>query len=125
MCKPSFCCIYDAKENYLAQPCSTDENCAQYAYCYIIWFKLHDTIGPAIHLRMQYQNDDAFYNYQNDDVFSPIEEPLNDDFWSQVVFHHFNNVQEIIDAGMSEEGEFVPSLIFDDPKYWEGTPTTP
>lgn len=44
-CRPSFCCIHDAKNNDRAVPCRDDENCAQYSYCYIVWWKLHDTVG--------------------------------------------------------------------------------
>ena len=58
-CKPSFCCIHDAVGNDIAVPCKDDENCPQYAYCYIVWWKLHDTIGPALYLQME-QSDDFF-----------------------------------------------------------------
>ena len=47
-CQPAFCCAHDAKNNYLAEPCQSDENCAQYSWCYIVWWKLHNTIGPAV-----------------------------------------------------------------------------
>ena len=61
-CKPAYCCITDtpSSTNFVAPSCSSDENCAGYAYCYIIFWKLGDTIGPQTYLRMNYQNDDAF-----------------------------------------------------------------
>ena len=70
-CKPAYCCITDtpATTNYVAPSCSSDENCAGYAYCYIVFWKFGDTIGPQTYLRMNYQNDDAFFDFNDDSQF--------------------------------------------------------
>lgn len=117
-CQPAFCCAHDAKNNYLAEPCQTDENCAQYSWCYIAWWKLHDTIGPASYLLIE----------QNDDWFDITDEEIEGDktgstFWNQILLHHFDNIQDIIDYEESVNGVFNTKNVFDNPEYWlDGTP---
>jgi len=65
-CKPSFCCIHDAQNNDRAVPCPGDENCSQYSYCYIVWWKLHDTVGPASYLQLEQADD--FFDIQANEV---------------------------------------------------------
>ena len=67
-CSPAFCCIHDAPRelNFLAPNCNTDENCDQYNYCYIAWWKLADTIGPALFLRVEM--DDDFYDLAAEEI---------------------------------------------------------
>ena len=62
MCEYIIGCIHyaDPKLNYLAPSCNTDANCPAYAYCYIVWWKLHDIVGPGLFLRVE--QDDTFFN---------------------------------------------------------------
>ncbi|KAL7470886.1 hypothetical protein ACHAXS_011164 [Conticribra weissflogii] len=114
-CEPGFCCVHDADRelNFLAPNCNTDENCAQYAYCYIAWWKLHDTIGPALFL--QIEQDDEFYDVNADEISDYQNE---NPFFQQVLLHHFDDIQVIIDDG-TVDNEFNADRIFLDPNYWE------
>mmetsp|Transcript_1271 Transcript_1271/g.2677 ORF Transcript_1271/g.2677 Transcript_1271/m.2677 type:complete len:357 (-) Transcript_1271:215-1285(-) len=114
-CEPGFCCVHDADRelNFLAPNCNTDENCAQYAYCYIAWWKLHDTIGPALFL--QIEQDDEFYDVNADEIADYQNE---NPFFQQVLLHHFDDIQVIIDDG-TVDNEFNADRIFLDPDYWE------
>lgn len=45
MCKPSFCCIHDSLSKEVAPSCAEEyENCPMWYPCYVIWWKLHDTL---------------------------------------------------------------------------------
>lgn len=118
-CKPAFCCIHDAPRdlNPRAPNCNTDENCGQYNYCYIAWWKLHDTVGPALYLRVE--QDDAFYDIDADEI---EEDVTNDPFYNQVLLHHFDNLTAVIEDGtVPVEGggtEFNADRIFLDEDYW-------
>jgi len=120
-CKPSFCCIHDADPviNPTAGSCSSDENCAQYAYCYIVWWKFHDTIGPAIYLNLD-QNDD-FFDVENTEVRdnetawnNPIEKP----FYDQLFKNHWNNISYIIE-NTTGDGIFNHHAVFDNEDLWD------
>ncbi|KAL9190042.1 hypothetical protein ACHAXT_007253 [Thalassiosira profunda] len=113
-CKPAFCCIHDAprEENYLAPNCNSDENCAQYNYCYIAWWKLHDTVGPALFLRVE--QDDEFYDVDAEDIES---DSTGDEFFTGVLLHHFDDIDEVIADG-TENNEFNADRIFLDEEYW-------
>jgi len=117
-CKPAFCCIHDAprESNKLSPNCNTDENCPQYNYCYIVWWKLHDTVGPALNMRIS--QDDEFYE-DTEDVPDTIERPFKD----QVFLHHFDNIDEVIEDGSifpdgDEIGGFDAERIFYNETYW-------
>lgn len=114
-CAPAFCCVHDADRelNFMAPNCNTDENCAGYNWCYIAWWKLHDTIGPALYLRLE--QDDAFYDIKGDEI---AEDVTGDPVFEQILMHHFDDVQVIIDAG-TVDGEFNADRIFLDPEYWD------
>jgi len=85
-CKPSFCCIHDSMSTSYSPSCSSEENCDQYSSCYIIWWKLHDTVGPANYLNVE-QNDD-FFNMD----FGEFREDLiaDTEFFAQLFGHHFD-----------------------------------
>lgn len=93
-------------------------NCAQYAYCYIVWWKLHDTIGPATQLRVE-QNDD-FYDVESDFIEGDV---TNVEFFREMLFHHFNNAGEIIRLGTVQVNDtlavFNSDLIFLNETYWD------
>ena len=113
-CKPSFCCIHDADKvlNAFAPNCNEDQNCAQYAYCYIVWWKLHDTVGPALYLRIE--QDDDFYDVPAEDIEG---DQTNDPHFREVLMHHFDDTDVIIAAG-TVDNEFVADVVFDDPAFW-------
>lgn len=120
-CGPAFCCIHDADRelNYLAPNCNTDENCAGYNWCYIAWWKMHDTVGPALFLRLE--QDDEFYDVKAEDV---EEDVTNDPVFNQILLHHFDDIDVIIEEGTAvneDTGdlEFNADNIFLDPEYWD------
>ena len=83
-CVDAFCCIHDS-EATRSPSCSKDVNCQFFKPCYIVWFKLHDTIGPAPFLRLK-QNE-AFYDINDDDFQKVIQD--NAAFYDQFLGHHF------------------------------------
>ena len=122
LCKPSFCCIHDAENNFEAISCSDDENCAQYAYCYIVWFHFHDTLGPATNLHITQEGVD-FFDVNDDEVNG--NDKFGNDFFDELFFHHFDDVSEIIQEG-TVNNVFEPERIFNDEKFWEiGTTSAP
>jgi len=102
-CKPSFCCIHDSKSRTYSPSCAkTEPNCPSYFACYIIWWKLHDTIGPANYLRIA-QNE-AFYDADFNYILSDLED--DPEFFQQLFGHHF-------------DGEAAPTDdVFEDPDNW-------
>lgn len=117
-CEESFCCIHDAPDsNLLAQNCNQDPNCAGYAYCYILWWKFHNTIGPATELRLE--GNDDFFDIDANDIPTEV---TGLEFFQELLFHHFDNYDEIIAAGTITDAEgnqsFNSDLIFLNPEYW-------
>jgi len=118
-CAPAFCCIHDAPRNLnpMAPNCNDDENCSQYNYCYIAWWKLHDTVGPALYLRVD--QDDEFYDIEADEI---QEDSSGSELFTQVLLHHFDDLEKVIEDGTVEtpgEGsEFNADRIFLDENYW-------
>lgn len=45
-CDTQFCCTHDATNNPQAPTCKDEPNCRNYIPCYIVWWKLEDTVGP-------------------------------------------------------------------------------
>eukprot|EP00584_Thalassiosira_punctigera_P002589 CAMPEP_0172545878 /NCGR_PEP_ID=MMETSP1067-20121228/15728_1 /TAXON_ID=265564 ORGANISM="Thalassiosira punctigera, Strain Tpunct2005C2" /NCGR_SAMPLE_ID=MMETSP1067 /ASSEMBLY_ACC=CAM_ASM_000444 /LENGTH=375 /DNA_ID=CAMNT_0013332709 /DNA_START=151 /DNA_END=1275 /DNA_ORIENTATION=- len=122
-CAPAFCCIHDAPRgaNYLAPNCNADENCPQYNYCYIAWWKLHDTVGPALFLRVE--QDDEFYDIGAEEI---QEDSTGNQLFTQVLLHHFDDIDQVISDGTetvtepdgSVNEEFNADRIFLDEVYW-------
>jgi len=84
LCKEAFCCIHDSQTNR-SPSCSAEQNCQFYTPCYIVWWKLHDTIGPAPYVRLD--QDEDFYDYG---IGEFEQELINDqDFFAQFFGHHF------------------------------------
>jgi hypothetical protein len=113
-CKPSFCCIHDASPdtNQISPSCHKDPRCAAYAPCYVIWWKLHDTIGPAPFLRLQQQQDGSFYNNVNNELITKE----NADFFREVLLHHFQNSKALESLSDVELKQY-----FEDSKNWDAT----
>ena len=91
MCKTSFCCIHDSLSKELSPTCANKEgyeNCELYYPCYIIWWKLHDTIGPATYLRLE--QEEPFYDNLN---FDALQQDFAQDegFFKQLYNHHFDS----------------------------------
>ena len=103
-CKKAFCCIHDAPKDLNLPPeqarlqvvsnCNEDPNCAQYNYCYIAWWKLHDTVGPALYLRVD--QDDNFYDIEAGEIQS---DSTGDVFFEQLLLHHFDDLGQVIADG--------------------------
>lgn len=113
-CRPAFCCIHDAPRdlNLYAPNCNTDENCSQYNYCYIAWWKLHDTVGPALFLRVE--QDDEFYDIDAEEIEG---NNAGDSLFTQVLLHHFDDINKVIEDG-TKDNEFNADNIFLDEDYW-------
>lgn len=148
-CKPSFCCIHGKRRledyclivtihtlttyqiccntadappesNQVAPNCNKDVNCAQYGICYIAWWKLHDTVGPATQLQLE-QNDDFF----DIDASTISEDQTNSEFYREMLFHHFDNSSAIVSLGSVKVNAtlavFSSDLIFLNETYWNTT----
>ena len=108
----------------MAPKCNTDVNCAQYAYCYIVWWKLHDTIGPATQLRLEQPNDPyaAFFDVDAEFIQGDV---TNIQFFREMLFHHFDNAEQVIEDGTVVINEtlsvFNSDLIFLNESYWNCT----
>jgi len=88
MCIESFCCIHESTSN-IARSCSKDLNCPHYAPCYIIWWKLQDTIGPRF-IRTDQRDNPDFFNLP----VERVEESTTASgipFIFQVYLHHFDD----------------------------------
>jgi hypothetical protein len=83
-CVDSFCCIHDSQATR-SLSCSKEYNCNFYKPCYIVWFKLHDTIGPAPYIRLK--QSEAFYDVNDDDFNQLIQD--DPEFYNQFLGHHF------------------------------------
>lgn len=92
-CKQSFCCIHDSLSTTISPSCSQEPNCKQYSDCYIVWWKLHDTIGPATYLNVG-QNDD-FFNMGFEDIRADLSEDFR--FFQQLFGHHFDQDDDVKD----------------------------
>jgi len=106
-CKVSFCCIHDSKSVDLAPSCSKELNCKNWHPCYIVWWKLHDTIGPESFVRLA-QNE-SFYNIDfqyvlNDMTLDGGEGVIP--FYGQWFFHHF------------DDDDYKPDSFVEDPDNW-------
>ena len=92
MCKDSFCCIHDSASKILAPSCSQELNCKNWSPCYIVWWKLHDTIGPCSFVRTLQA--DPFYNidfeYIKRDNTIDNGEGVSE-FYIQLFQHHWDD----------------------------------
>lgn len=101
-CKPSFCCIHDSKSTSLAKSCSSERNCAQYSSCYIVWWKLHDTIGPANFVHVN--QDDEFFNMPFEELREDLEE--DEEFFNQFFGHHFDTDDPITEDKIEDSSNW-------------------
>lgn len=114
LCKPSFCCIHDSKAtNPDKASCHlTEPNCRNYQACYIVWWKLQDTVGPANFLRIQ--QDDDFFDWENTDFAIEFNNPETLGFYlGQLYGHHSDD-----DTPIDEYPYTVTDEFFEDPANW-------
>jgi len=107
MCKISFCCIHDSKSKKQAPSCSKEVNCKNWHPCYIVWWKLHDTIGSLNFVRVE-QSDD-FFNSNLQVILNneTIDEEGNvSPFYLQWFMHHF------------DDDMFKRDYYVEDPENW-------
>jgi hypothetical protein len=85
-----------------------------------VWWKLHDTIGPASQLKIE-QNDD-FFDLSAEAIQSDV---TGVDFFREMLFHHFDDSAEIIRLGTVQvsgsTAKFDSDLIFLNATYWNTT----
>lgn len=92
VCKPSFCCIHDSKSVTYSPSCSkTYANCPLYSPCYIVWWYLHDSIGPATFANFQWSKQNEPF-YDNSFSITAWRSELNRSpvFFQQFYGHHFD-----------------------------------
>jgi len=99
-CKSSYCCIHDSKSQVNFPSCSEEPNCSQYRFCYIIWFKLADRIGPQNYLLID--QDDDFYDLNTADVIADLDKDIN---FNYQLFGHFRDDDNDVPAGWFENPE--------------------
>ena len=92
-----------------------DENCPQYTPCNAVWWKLHDTVGPAPYFRLQQQQQAAANNQDDFWDIAMIQDVLTDSsFFEQILFHHFDDMTPFLEVlGQSnsiQEAFATPSL---------------
>lgn len=90
-CKASFCCIHDSKSVNYSPSCSSNSHCPFYSPCYIVWWYLHDSIGPATFANFQwYRQKEPFY--ENSFNVTEWRKELNEspNFFAQFYGHHFD-----------------------------------
>mmetsp|Transcript_36662 Transcript_36662/g.88333 ORF Transcript_36662/g.88333 Transcript_36662/m.88333 type:complete len:292 (-) Transcript_36662:487-1362(-) len=111
-CKPSFCCIHDSTSKELSPSCSPStttartaqyDNCPLYYPCYIIWWKLHDTIGPATYMRVE-QNEPFFEGLKFDYLERDFAE--DEEFFGQLFNHHFEGDGPLTDDTFENQGNW-------------------
>ncbi len=101
-CIDAFCCIHDSQSKR-ATSCSNEKNCVFFDPCYIVWFTLHDTIGPAPYIRLD--KTEPFFDVSD----AQLEQMFLDrpDFYDQLFGHHF----------MTDDLPLTDAT-FVDPKNW-------
>lgn len=104
-CKISFCCTHDSKSSGpspKSESCVTEDNCRNYIPCYIVWWKLSDTVGPAPFLRLpnskRFTN---FFNIDNNDIFQDKQD--EDQRSEQNFYTEFFNHYTDDDVGLDDE----------------------
>lgn len=91
-CKVSVCCIHDSRRQQTLSCADTEPNCRNWLPCYIVWWKLSDTIGPAPFLRVVQVDD--FFNVDVGDITEDINDIRNEPFYSQL-FQRWNDEDDI------------------------------
>ena len=132
LCKPSFCCIYDTN-NEFAESCSDDVNCAQYAYCYIVWFHFHSTFGPATYIKLEQhtegQEADTFFDLPSSVVTDRNNEDYDFNFVKELYFHHFDGEGEGSESFETAKQKYDQlggdatrnfAQLMSDPQLWQG-----
>jgi len=104
-CKPSFCCTHDGG-SMKSLSCADDFNCRYWTPCYIAWWKISDTIGPATFPRLT-QTDD-FFNVGKSYIADEIKFIENESFYAEV-FGRFKD-DDVVDAD---------DIYFVDPSNWD------
>ncbi len=103
-CKKSVCCTHDSKRKAALTCAETAPNCENWIPCYIVWWKLADTVGPAPYLRVS-QTDDFFnldVNFIKEEMNLAYENDIEEDikFYEQWFgrFIDDDNKEDIDDA---------------------------
>lgn len=108
LCKPSFCCTHDSKSKNTSPSCQAEPNCQNWIPCYIVWWKLSSTVGPATFLRLRstkYFPD--FYNMGVKEITADINKEENAPFYENF-FNHFTD-----DDGVADD------LVYLYPPNWQ------
>lgn len=112
LCKSSFCCIHDSRSKEVAPSCAHEyDNCPLYYPCYVVWWKLHDTAGPATYLDVE---EDTMPFYKDVDLkWLALDWRKDLDFKYQLFGHHFDDDDGVFD----EDGSLIDD-VFQKAKNW-------
>jgi len=110
-CKRSFCCSHDSKSRLLAPSCANEPNCRNYIPCYIVWWKLSDTVGPATFLRLP-PVEGFFKDVDVDYIKLEINDQAKAAFYEQLFQHHKDDDTEWDDALFLESGNWDKTNLY-------------
>lgn len=103
-----FCCTHDSGSNVVAKSCVNEDNCRNYIPCYIVWWKLSDTVGPAPFLRLPNSHDFLdFYNIDTAEVYldkQKADAVSQNNFYVEY-FNHYTNDDVALDDAYFEVKE--------------------
>ena len=100
------CCTHDSTRSD-AQTCAdTAVNCEFWIPCYIVWWKLADTVGPATFLRLDQEDD--FFNIDLDYIRNDFNSANNYLFYAQW-FNRF----------VDDDYYYMDDSVFGDPTRWD------
>jgi len=96
-CSNQLCCTYASQSTSSLSCDVTEPNCRNYIPCYIVWWKLSDTVGPATFLRLpNSKNHLNFFNFDTDFIFSEINVEENAPFYNEF-FSRFTADDSVLD----------------------------
>lgn len=107
LCKLSFCCTHDSKSQLLAPSCADALNCRNWIPCYIAWWKISDTVGPAPYLRVPQEDD--FFDVPRNYIQEDTNEMANEEFYLQV----FNRFRD------DDQDDGFDDYVFFNQENWE------
>ncbi|GFH44999.1 hypothetical protein CTEN210_01473 [Chaetoceros tenuissimus] len=117
LCRPSFCCTHDAANNPQAPTCKDEPNCRNYIPCYIVWWKLEDTVGPhdrallplSFLEKFPKTNFPNFFDWNNQDYRRDIDDINQEEFWDQVKARFLNYAYD----------DDIEEADFENPENWQ------
>jgi len=107
--RSQFCCTHDSDASTKGKSCADEDNCKNYIPCYIVWWKLSDTVGPATFFRLPgSRNFLDFFNVDVDFIKAELNiDPAISNFRSDYQFHYTNDDVDLDDKVFALEDNWV------------------